>query len=189
MDKESKRARIQAARDWLGQADDSLGRADELQGDLKLMLAKAELEGASPGRGARRLRKWLSRGAALAVAVLIALAIESWPLGREPAQENLSPPAEAPAAAGESVTEKSMGDGQPVREAAGPESSSLPPREMAAETDPAPPVQEEIPAREGVFEVGTPQSAVSPHLTYEPPQVPSADKQKLMQEAGEVLRR
>lgn len=189
MDKESKRARIQAARDWLGQADDSLGRADELQGDLKLMLAKAELEGASPGRGVRRLRKWLARGAALAVAVLIALAIENWPLGREPAQERLSLPAEAPAAATEPVAERAGGDGQGAREAAGPEGSSLPPREMAAETAPAPPVQEEPPAREGVFEAGTPQSAVTPHLTYAPPQVPSADKQKLMQEAGEVLRR
>ena len=162
MDRDSKRARIQAARDWLGQADDSLGRSDELQGDLKLMLAKAELEGASPGRGTRRLRKWLSRGVALAVAVLMVLAIESWPLGREPAQEKLAPPAEAPAAATETLAEKAGGDGQTPGEAA---------------------------ASEGVFEAGTPQSAATPHLTYAPPQIPSADKQKLMQEAGEVLRR
>ena len=189
MDRDSKRARIQAARDWLGQADDSLGRSDELQGDLKLMLAKAELEGASPGRGTRRLRKWLSRGAALAVAVLMVLAIESWPLGREPAQEKLAPPAEAPAAATETLAEKAGGDGQTPREAAASEGSSLPPREVAEK--PAPPlkVQEEPPAREGVFEAGTPQSAATPHLTYAPPQIPSADKQKLMQEAGEVLRR
>ena len=190
MDKDSKRARIKAARDWLGQADDSLERADELQGDLKLMLAKAELEGASPGRRTLRLRKWLSRGAALAVAVLIVLAIENWPFGREPVQEDISPPVpvrslesqpkEDKAAAGQ-AEEEIHGSGE------NPPPSGEPVEERVVAVPPQ--VQESAEAREGTFEAGTPQSAASPHLTYAPPRVPSADQQRLMQEAGEVLRR
>ena len=34
---------IRAAREWLGKAETSLDRHDDIQGDLKLMLAKAEL--------------------------------------------------------------------------------------------------------------------------------------------------
>ena len=48
--------------------------------------------------------------------------------------------------------------------------------------------QEETASREGPFEAGSPQSAASPHLTYAPPGVPEPDKQRLMQEAGAVLR-
>ena len=189
MDKDSKRARIQAARDWLGQADDSLERADELQGDLKLMLAKAEREGASPGKRICKLRKWLSRGAALVVAVLLVLAIENWPFGREPVQEDISSP--VPARSLESpLQEDKTAAGQAEEEIHGTGENPTPPGEPVEESAAAPPqVQERAEAREGTFEAGTPQSAASPHLTYAPPRVPSADQQRLMQEAGEVLRR
>jgi len=186
MDKDSKRARIQAAREWLGQADDSLERSDEMQGDLKLMLAKAELEGAAPGKAARRLHKWLARGAALAAAVLIALAIENWPFGREMVQEDI--PAPAPAQTAEEMPLGEQLAGEKQRESAVVEEPSLPPEEPAGKAAPSPPTQENLEVREGTFEAGTPQSAASPHLTYSPPSVPSPDKQKLMQEAGAVLR-
>ncbi len=185
MDRDSKRARIQAARDWLGQADASLDRNEDVQGDLKLMLAKAELEGASPGKKTRRLRRWLSRGAALAFAILIALFIENWSLDRESVQEpapmeevheeagiaEVDRPADVPEAAGDQFA-------QPQEEG---ENISL---VLQPET-----AQEETAGREGPFEAGSPQSAVSPHLTYAPPAVPEPDKQRLMQEAGAVLRR
>ena len=183
MDRDSKRARIQAARDWLGQADASLDRKEDVQGDLKLMLAKAELEGASPGKKTRKLKCWLSRGAALALAVLIALFIENWSLDSEPVQEpisveEISAPdatevnmaASVPETAGEKMA-------QPQEEG---ENISLALQPAASQEEPA--------SREGTFEAGSPQSAASPHLTYTPPGVPEPDKQRLMQEAGAVLR-
>ena len=189
MDKDSKRARIKAARDWLGQADDSLERADELQGDLKLMLAKAELEGASPGKIICKLRKWLSRGAALVVAVLLVLAIENWPFGREPVQEDISPPVPVRSLESQPQEDKTVA-GQAEEEIHGTGENPPSPGEPVEESAAVPlQVQERAEAREGTFEAGTPQSAASPHLTYAPTRVPSADQQRLMQEAGEVLRR
>lgn len=184
MDRDSKRARIQAARDWLGQADASLDRKEDVQGDLKLMLAKAELEGAAPGKKTRMLKCWLSRGAALALAVLIALFIESWSLDREPVQEPDSVE-DVPAVADAAEADR----GADVPETAGEQLAqtqeeggniSLVQQSAAA--------QEETASREGPFEAGSPQSAASPHLTYAPPGVPEPDKQRLMQEAGAVLR-
>ena len=184
MSKDSKRARIQAAREWLGQADASLGQSDELQGDLKLMLAKAELEGASPGRAACRLRRWLFRGAALSVAVLIVLALAVWNPVREPAKEPSLPVVQKEASAPQAKQENP----QPIEEPAPAEDRAALGGETP-DTAPAPAVQENTADKEGPFEAGTPQSAASPHLTYAPPRVPDSDKQKLMQEAGAVLRR
>lgn len=185
MDRDSKRARIQAARDWLGQADASLDRKEDVQGDLKLMLAKAELEGAAPGKKTRMLKSWISRGAALALAVLIALFIESWSLDRETVQESapveeisavagkteVDRVAEVPEAAGEKIAQPQAEDEENI-------SLALQPADN----------QEEPASSEGPFEAGSPQSAASPHLTYVPPRVPEPDKQRLMQEAGAVLR-
>lgn len=185
MDRDSKRARIQAARDWLGQADASLDRKEDVQGDLKLMLAKAELEGAAPGKKTRMLKCWLSRGAALAVAILMALFIENWSPDREPVQEP-APMLEVPAV----VADEAEADrGAVVPEAAGEQ--LVQPQEdgenISLAMQPAD-NQEEPDSREGTFEAGSPQSAASPHLTYVPPRVPEPDKQRLMQEAGAVLR-
>ena len=185
MDRDSKRARIRAARDWLGQADASLDRKEDVQGDLKLMLAKAELEGAAPGKKTRRLKCWLSRGAALALAVLIALFIESWSLDREPVQE----PAPMEAVPGVVADAAEADSGAAVPEAVG-EQLARPQEEgenISLVQQPAA-AQEETASSEGPFEAGSPQSAASPHLTYVPPRVPEPDKQRLMQEAGAVLR-
>lgn len=187
MDRNSKRAKIQAAREWLSQAEASLGKSDEVRSDLKLMMAKAELEGAAPGKHTRTLRKWLARGAALGLAALIALAIENWPSGAEGEQEMAS----------EAVS-LSAGESLPI----GPEDSGPQPENGAAvmagenEEEPEPSSVADVPrivgdnrGREGTVEAGSPQAAVTPHMTYEPPRVPAPDKQRLMQEAGEVLRR
>ena len=64
---------IRAASDWLQQADKSIERKEDLKGDLKLMLAKAELQNAEKHQNRSRLTKIFS----FATAVLIALAI-SW---------------------------------------------------------------------------------------------------------------
>ena len=76
------RKHIRAASDWLEQADKSIEREEDLRGDLKLMLAKAELQNAEKHQNRSRLTKVLS----FATAALIALGI-FW-LNDEP--ENIS---------------------------------------------------------------------------------------------------
>ena len=65
------RRHIKAASDWLQQADKSIEREEDLQGDLKLMLAKAELQNAEKHQNRSRLTKILS----FSTAALIALGI------------------------------------------------------------------------------------------------------------------
>ena len=65
------RRHIKAASDWLQQADKSIEREEDLQGDLKLMLAKAELQNAEKHQNRSRLTKILS----FFTAALIALGI------------------------------------------------------------------------------------------------------------------
>lgn len=54
------RRHIKAATDWLQQADKSIERKEDVQGDLKLMLAKAELQNAEKHQNRTRLIKIIS---------------------------------------------------------------------------------------------------------------------------------
>ena len=65
------RRHIKAASDWLQQADKSIEREEDLKGDLKLMLAKAELQNAEKHQKHSRLTKIFS----FVTAAMIALGI------------------------------------------------------------------------------------------------------------------
>lgn len=189
MERHDKQARIRAAREWLGQADASLDRADDVKGDLKLMIAKAELAGAEPCKTMRKLKLWLSRGAALAVAVLLVLLIENGAALKEETQTESMAAVDALQAGGEEAElEEVLSQGKDVSEEKLP-AAAVPPAEVEPAAEALPAVSErEAAFREGTVEVGSPQGAASPHMTYHPPQVPAPDKQLLMQRAGEVLR-
>ena len=62
------RRHIKAATDWLQQADKSIEQKDDLKGDLKLMLAKAELKNAEKHQNHSRINKILSLATAAAIA-------------------------------------------------------------------------------------------------------------------------
>ena len=62
------RRHIKAATDWLQQADKSIEQKDDLKGDLKLMLAKAELKNAEKHQNYSRINKILSIATAAAIA-------------------------------------------------------------------------------------------------------------------------
>ncbi|MCI6085296.1 MAG: hypothetical protein MR711_03470, partial [Selenomonas sp.] len=76
--KEQKQQSIRAARDWLAEADASLTSGSGLKGDLKVMLAQAELQRAQeagPTSKWTRARRWAWRIVPLtAAAVVVALA-------------------------------------------------------------------------------------------------------------------
>lgn len=68
--------RLAATRQWLHQAEDSFGQKQELQGELKLFLAQAELQHA---REQRRLPfwlqpRWVGQGLSLVLALLLVAA-------------------------------------------------------------------------------------------------------------------
>ena len=66
------RHHIRAARDWLGKAEHSLEEDNEVRGELKVMLAKAELAQARPEAESGILHRWGRRLLPAAAALLIA---------------------------------------------------------------------------------------------------------------------
>ena len=62
-------AHVKAAKDWLGRAESSLEKAEDVRGGLNLMLAEAELQRARETRKGKRFARFL----APALAVLLAL--------------------------------------------------------------------------------------------------------------------
>ena len=65
------RRHIKAATDWLQQADKSIEQEDDVKGDLKLMLAKAELKNAEKHQNSSRLIKFLSFVTDAAIAFIV----------------------------------------------------------------------------------------------------------------------
>ena len=64
-DRKNLHRHIQAAQNWLSLAEKSIEKEEDLQGDLKLMLAKAELKNAERHRNKKWLKKLLSLTAAI----------------------------------------------------------------------------------------------------------------------------
>lgn len=203
-----KRERIRAAQAWLEQADDSLAQDRSVQGDLKLMLAKAELAQTSDSS---RIRRWKARGskaAALCAAVIIAWGGHSFLTEGSPEQREHSQPPQPVQLAGADVSQ------QPEEQDAAKD-LSVPALELEAWEETA-----RVADIYGTVEPGSPIGAASPHMTYhqdpeqdEPekdtaedaqlstavpvstpdfqsePMIPDVQTQLLMQQAGQVLRR
>ena len=74
---------VRAAREWLGEAEESIDGDDAIRGDLSLMLAQAELTHAKEKAELSPRRRWTSRLMPLSLAVIIAFVIWSaWPVSR-----------------------------------------------------------------------------------------------------------
>ncbi|MGN0940968.1 MAG: hypothetical protein ACI4OA_04610 [Selenomonadaceae bacterium] len=94
---------VRAAREWLGEAEESIEGDDTIRGDLSLMLAQAELTHAKEKAELSPRRRWASRLMPLSLAVVIAFFIWSaWPLSR-----GFAPAATSQGGATSSVTETS----------------------------------------------------------------------------------
>ena len=176
MDRRSQQNHIRAAQDWLGRADDSLSQKNDVQGDLKLMLAKAELAHVGNCPRSRRLLLWGRRLMALLVATGIAAVI--WqPFTKE------SVPAD-PAMAENAVTTAAQQSAEPEDY-----QTARTPEPKYTESDAQP--QESYPSKQETAErpkavqaAGETKQAVS----AAEPQLPDAAKQQLMQSAGKILR-
>ncbi len=173
---------IRAARDWLGEAEDSLQAEQDVKGDLKLLLARAELQHVQEKRKLKDVGKRLLIVAPLSLLVLFAAGTrfyhttpEAPPVGRVSSSAEAQPE-NAPL---QKQIEPVVSDvPEPVSEN-GPESF---PQEYPAEpaaVEPAAASVREEPMRE--------DNSTEPAVRQEQT-VPSRDMQKLMQSAGSVLR-
>lgn len=177
MDKRTQRNHIRAAREWLGRADDSLAQDNDVQGDLKLMLARAELAHVGPSARSCRLKIWGRRALALATAVLLAVAFW-WKPAASPPQTEM--PATANSVA-ENVPAATMEVSRPQKDIPmqGNQDAPEPKAEVPVQAPVTPvPEKKSVPAEK--VEAAAP---VAPS-----PQVPNQEKQQLMQSAGKILR-
>lgn len=178
MDRRSQQNHIRAARDWLGRAEDSLARENDVQGDLKLMLARAELAQVGQSRRSRTLSQWGRRGAAL----LAALALAGGVLWKNsPAATEVEQPVIVGSSSGNTVQQMPAEDKQ-MDKAVDKTVEALP-----AESAPQASMQAAAPPQpQQAAEAHPPIAAPAPPTVK--PQPPDVEKQQLMQSAGKILR-
>jgi len=192
-----KQQSIRAARDWLDEADASLAKGSGLQGDLKVMLARAELQRAEetePPTHFHAWRRWARRIVPLtAAAVVVALAWFLTPAVAPPETAGIpSRPAElvAPSTQDERATDTSTVEGMSEHM---DETQTRP----AQETSTASSVLDDASGTEAMAtaSVEAPSPAVTgtdaapvTTATSAAPAIPAPETQKLMQSAGKALR-
>lgn len=191
---QKQRRHIRAARQWLGEAEISLAENHRVRGELKVMLAKAELARVEGTPGHRFVKRWSMRLMPALVALVIAgggyalwqsrtavYTAEPAPVRAQvdavDAVEDAAEPQEAPAV--QVTTATSAPEAEPAA-AAPPQqmSEAEAPAKVTAAASPQAAPQETAPA------------AAEPHAVVQSaPKVPDDGMQKLMQTAGKTLRR
>ena len=180
-DRSRLRHHVRAAREWLGRAEDSLDRAEDVRGDLNLMLARAELARAQETERPRPSVLWMRRIAPLCTAALLAGGILwTWDFAAPPAP----PPVEkrTEEAAAEAGTLQRIGESPPLP--AIPQPDSVPPQEEAAAETVFPVSEYREEPEETAVSPPEPETAAEPSGTRIPPE----DMQRLMSSAGQSLR-
>lgn len=162
---------VKAAKDWLGEAETSLDKENDLRGDLHLMLAQAELQRAQETKRLTARQRWIRRLVPVLCAMFIIGAVWQvfWMLYPKPTE------AEPP------VVLQKTAKTPIVRE--------IPIEKPKQEEKQEPVVQETevvVPVTESVAEdIPLPTEGNTPERETS---VPSRDMQKLMNAAGQSLR-
>ena len=182
-------AHVKAAKDWLGRAESSLEKAEDVRGGLNLMLAEAELQRARETRKGKRFARFL----APALAVLLALGGVAMQRSAEPTASSAEKSPAAIVGQGTTIHEE-MGS-EVLAERMGSaanlsESREIDPPVMPARAQESPIAQAQGQAQ--FVEPPQPQPALE-QQTEKPKQTsaaspPTEDMQKLMVTAGRVLR-
>lgn len=188
-DRNWQKQHIRAARDWLGKAESSLDQQNDVEGDLKLMLARAELSHVKESPQSQKLRHFANRIVPLAVAVLL-LVVGSWGwqnlMGTEKVAKPLSQvamPMEQPVANNSDEKDDSLQTVQSV-----PSVQAASTVSDVANDITTPPVQENDSLAPAVKTEQQPVAAVPSIAKPAVSEVPSLEKQQLMQAAGKALR-
>ena len=179
-EREERKRSIRAARDWLAGAEDALAGADDVSGDLKLMLARAELACTTSTRRTR-----LRRQARILLPAFAVIALTLWGLwhvrAEEPAAVHTEEMrAEVPAVQASGTEEVPAPHPQMVSAVPLPSPHAQVDEKAAAYTETA---QRMSSAEPVVHESAPPTAAHAPAS-----RLPSADMQRLMQVGGKILR-
>ena len=182
-------AHVKAAKDWLGRAESSLEKEEDVRGGLNLMLAEAELQRARETRKGKRFARFL----APALAVLLALGGVALQRSAEP----MAVPAEKSPAAivGQGTTVHEEMESAALAERMGAAANLSESREIEPPVMPARAQESPMAQAQGQVQFAEP-SQLQPALeqqTEKPKQTsdaapPTKDMQKLMVTAGRVLR-
>lgn len=187
------RQHITAAKGWLSRAEDSLEQENAIQGDLKLMLAQAELKRAQEKNDKKLCVRWFKRLAPGALACALALGgiIYAQQAEDSPSLPNQNPltstslaeQASSSGAGRDKAMEanKSHQNLSEEREFDTPAHVQIQPNEEAHLEE----VSNTIESRPVEVES---QQATSSLKNVQPSQVPAPAMQKLMQSAGSTLR-
>ncbi|MGM9540390.1 hypothetical protein [Anaerovibrio sp.] len=183
MDKhKTMRNHIAAAKGWLNQAEDSLEQENDIRGDLNLMLAQAELQRAQEKKSRRGWLCWLKRLLPLAAALCVAV---GYVVYLRPAPQPAAPPVPVPMVhpAGEAAV--NMGHDRPPEPA-----EDIRPVPVLHEPVAMPPVDERpvMPPRQEDGTAVLTEGGQPPVQEERPVRVPGTELQKLMQDAGSILR-
>lgn len=187
------RQHITAAKGWLSQAEDSLAQENDIQGDLKLMLAQAELRRAQEKNDKKLCVRWFKKLAPGIFACGLALGaiIYAQPTGYEVSFS--SPDRLDNARADEQLHSVE----QPAEKTKAKEYvSHIDEKAAAAEkaADTAYLANEEMPNTVSEPQAAVPKMAEPPSVELQPQnaqsgEAPAPDMQKLMQSAGSMLRK
>ncbi len=184
------RQHITAAKGWLSRAEDSLEQENAIQGDLKLMLAQAELKRAQEKNDKKLCVRWFKRLAPGALACALALGgiiyaqqSEDSPFLPKQNSTSLAEQASSSGAGRDKAVEskKSHQNLGEEREFATPAHVQIQPNEGARSEE----VSNTIESRPVEVES---QQATSSLKKVQPSEVPAPAMQKLMQSAGSTLR-
>ncbi len=185
------RRHVRAAREWLGRAENSLEREDNIRGGLNLMLAEAELQRAKETGEAPGWRRWLFRVLpAVAAAGIAAAFLWTTSLTREQPPSRPSLPATAGAPAAVPAVDTLATDAVPDVRIPLPQEPAVPVTALPMEVVETEPSEPAVLAEEPLNEVpAEPMPAsVEPEIVQPGPSIPSEDMQKLMSSAGQTLR-
>lgn len=168
---------ISAAKDWLGRAENSMDRDNDVRGDLDMMLAQAELQQAKETRLGYGWRKWLVRLSPILVALLLGIGYMVFlqmasptPAGSPEQSSSPAPVVDYPESA-EATFKPEIADSAEKTEAV-PRSYEVAPSQDSSVADNSLDKKDEAPV-------------IPPAMTEN---IPEADMQKLMQAAGKTLR-
>lgn len=184
-DRKKRRGHIRAAKEWLGAAEHSLDSENDVQSDLKVMLAKAELSQVQESERTSRLMTWGKRMAPVLVAVLLSAGLVSLVQVQHASVERAehssttqAADAVQPLPAPAEAAAKATGDTAPV--------SPARPASAAGRDEPV--YQAQPVAQESAQPRTETREAPAPTQPLRKATVPDAEKQQLMQKAGQILR-
>lgn len=191
---QKQRRHIRAARQWLGEAETSLAENHRVRGELKVMLAKAELARVEGTPGHRFVKKWSMRLMPALVALIIAGGGYALWQSRTAVYTEAPAPVRAQVEAVDAVEDAAETQEAPASQVTAAASAAEP--EPVASASPQPMTEMEVPT--AVTAASPPQAAPpqeAAHAAAEShaaaqraPKVPDDGMQKLMQTAGKTLR-